>query len=733
MTQLSSNLLTYEQLLVKVNRLILILNQRSGITKEEIAEEYAALITDVKDSLGSILTKYDPFINGEPPTSSKINNFFRSSTDDISTIARQLDLINAKTVDIFNLFTREIENEKKFTERIASKAKILQMYSKSPSDDLVYIGDSFENDDLIDYTKVTKGLNPLIKNGSAVLAIASSKKFIPTTISILDSNGFIGNSHQVIRSINSDLSSEYKFVFENSETLNNLNSVRDSNPLTYFEYEAINVDKTSATPPPVIPPRDNEFKYIKSAMVPSNSNETTLVDWSNHNVNDPLEMVIQLSSKSAAKVNSIDITPYFGSCRVVQVTEIKVYDKTGFSENVISSPIFIGSSMIPINLQMARQYFYNKATVRFSEREVIKVEVKFKQTEYSDIQIQHIYWQPTDANKDNPFVDAERFNPDSLSRDIYESIEYNRYSLLPTTSNPLEFKKSADIYKTVSVSLKKKPSTKSFFVIEFTVTPESGANEKIYFQQWFSESGRDENNQPIVVKTAYFSKDVVINDDEIQTKNYPSSSDAEEDFNELKETYLTETPYVISPITGVTSGGTITDIQVVSRTVTPVEKVKTYRVPVKTQKEVYSAKRWAIGIRDIELYSEVFANELEIVSLPFLFDLPVEAVMLNLDSYIDENLVKECSIETQISADGGSNWIDISPIQLDTNSIPEMVYFNQSTIGEFKLGRARYVNYPDVPKEVKSIVVKIKIKKKPSKNFTPNIYSYQLIAKVKRS
>ena len=733
MTQLSSNLLTYEQLLLKVNRLILILNQRSGITKEEIAEEYAALITDIKNSLGSTITKYDPFINGEPPTSSKINNFFRSSKDDISTIARQLDLINAKTVDIFNLFTREIENEKKFTERIASKAKILQMYSRSPSDDLVYVGDSFENDDLIDYTKIPKGLNPLIKNGSAALPITSSKKFVPTSISILDANGFIGNSHQVIRSVNSDQSSEYKFVFENSETLNSLNSIRDGNPLTYFEYEAINVDKTSAVPQPSIPPRDNEFKYIKSSNGSSSSNETTLVDWSSHNISNPLEMTLQLTSKSPTKVNSIDITPYFGSSRFVQVTEINIYDKTGSSQNVISSPVFIGSSLVPINLQMAKQYFYNKATIRFSEREVIKAEIKFKQTESSDIQIQHIYWKPTSANRDNPFVDAERFNPDSLSRDIYESIEYNRYALLPTLANPVEFKKSGDIFKTVSVSLKKKPSTRNFFVIEFTVAPESGANEKIYFQQWFSESARDENNQPIVVRTAYFSKNIVINDDEIQTKNYPSITDAQQDLDDLKEIYLTQTPYVISPIAGVTNGGTITDIEVISQSVTPVEKVKTYRVPVKTEKEIYSAKRWAIGIRDVELYSEVFANELEIVSLPYLFDLPVEALMLSLDSFIEEALIKDCSIQTQISADGGSNWIDISPIQLDTNAIPEMIYFNQSTIGEFKLGRARYLNSPDVPKQVKSIIVKIKAKKKPSKNFTPNIYSYQLVAKVKRS
>ena len=733
MTQLSPNLLTYEQLLVKVNKLLLILNQRSGITKEEIAEQYSSLITDVKNSLGSTLTKYDPFINGEPPVSSKMNNFFRSCKDDISIIARQLDLMNAKTVDVFNLFNREIENEKKFAERIASKAKILQMYSRSPSDDLVYVGDSFENDDLIDYTKITKGLNPLIKNGIASLPVSSAQKMLVSAISILDSNGFIGNSHQVIRSVNDDQSSEYKFVFENSETLNNLNSVRDANPLTYFEYEAINVDKTTASPIPSIPPRDNEFKYIKSSTSNSSTNESTLVDWSSHNIDQPLEMNLQLSTRTPRKINSIDITPYFGSCKFIEVSEINIYDKSGSSENVIDNPIFIGSSIIPINLQMAKYYYYNKATIRFREREVLKAEIKFKQSESSDIQIQHIYWKPTEANANNPFVDAERFNPDALSRDIYESIEYNRYSLLPTSANPVEFKKSGDIFKTVNVSIKKKPTARNFFVIQFSITPEEGPVENIYFQQWFSESGRDENNDPIVIKTALFTKNIIVSDDEIQTINYPTEENAQEDYDSLVATYLNETPYVINPIEGVTSGGTVTAVQVISQTITPVERVKTYRVPVKTEKELYSAKRWAIGLRDVELYSEVFQDELEIVSLPFLFDLPVEAVMLSLESSLDEQLLKDCTVQSQISVDGGSSWIDISPIQLDFNSTPEVIYFNQSTVNEFQLSGAFYANDPRIPKEVKNIIVKIKVRKASSKNFTPNIYSYQLIAKVKRS
>lgn len=731
MTQLSANLLTYEQMLTKVNRLVLILNQRSGISKEEIASEYASLLNEIQKQIGSTLTEYDPFINGEPPVSSKINLFFRNCKEDLSAIGRQVDLLNGKTINVFNLFNREIENEKKFSERIASKAKILQMYSRSPSDDLIYIGDSFENDDLIDYTKISKGLNPLIKAGTASLPITGSNKMSINSVKIVDSNGFIGNSHQVTKGINQEGNSEYKFVFETSETLNNLNSVRDGNPLTYFEYEAINVDKNSASPSPTIPPTENEFKYIRLTNTSSSSNETTLVDWSNHNPSNPLEMKIEISSQSAKMTNSIDITPYFGSSKLIEVSEINIFDKNGAVQNIITSPIYIGSSLVPVNLQMAKSYFYNKATVRFSEREVLKAQIKFKQTESSNIQIQHVYWKPTETNRNNPFVDLERFNPDTLSRDIYESIEYDRRALLPSVSNPIEFKKSGDIFKNVNVSLKKKPTTRNFYVIQITITPAQGAVERIYFHYWFSQNGPlDQNNKPTIVKIPYFTKNIVISDDEIETKNYPTISDAQTDLNELKTKYL-NTQIVAQP--EVNSAGTITDISVVSQNITQSERVKSYRVSVKTQKELYSAKRWAIGLRDIEIYSESFANEMEIVSLPYLFDLPVEAVMLSLDSSINEEMLKDCTIQCQISVDNGSSWIDISPIQLDFNGIPEVIYFNQSVVNEFKISGAFYANDERIPNEVKNIVVKIKVKKSSSKNFTPNIYSYQLIAKVKRS
>ena len=726
MTQLSPNLLSYQQLLIKVARLINVVNSRGIFSKEEIASEYSTILTEVQQQMGAPLTQYDPFIKGEPPVSSKVNLFFEGCSTDVNVAASQIDSLNAKSISVFNLFTKEIENEKRFSERIASKAKILQMYSKSPADDIFYVGDSFDNDDAIDYSKIQAGFNPLIKNGVMSLSISATQKWNANLVKVLSSGGFIGNSHQVVKSLDTEQSSDYKYVFENSSTLNNLTSIKDSNPLSYFEYEALNVDKNNPSPKPSIPSQKNEFKYIKSEFSSSKTGEGDLLDWSEHQVGTPLVLDLELASSNSALANSIDITPYFGSMKYVEVSSIVVYGKDGVSEQILKSPIYIGSSLMPLNLQMAKSYFYNKATIRFSERQVFKIEISFTQPEYSNIDIQHLYWKPTASNRNNPFVNLERFNPDALSKDIYEKVEYNRYSLLPTQSNPTEYSRLGNAFKNVDVSIKKKPVARKFYVIELSITNPSNEQSKAYFERWDSSFELGTGN---VIKTPSFLSSIESSEDEIKNKNYDTMEAAQDDFDELMNLYMSDPE---NP-TELEDGSIVNLISVVEQSFTAQEKIKNYRVAVQTAKERYPAKRWCIGLRDIEVYKETFNSQLEIVSLPFNFDFPVESVMLSIDSNIDEAMLKNISVLGYVSVDGGNNWIQISPIQLDFSGVPEILLFNQSVLNEYRLSGASYLTYPQVPREVKSILVKIKITKKNRLNFTPSIYSYQLIAKVKRS
>ena len=146
---------------------------------------------------------------------------------------------------------------------------------------------------------------------------------------------------------------------------------------------------------------------------------------------------------------------------------------------------------------------------------------------------------------------------------------------------------------------------------------------------------------------------------------------------------------------------------------------------------MYRAKRLAIGIRDISVSYETYADQAEIVSTPYLFDAPVEAIMLSVETNIDNTFSNKININYYISADG-SNWMKISPVQLDTQGIAEVIVFNKNIPDSYQIPGVAYLNSPKVPNIVNKIYVKIEMIKNKNTNITPLIYSYELIAKVKK-
>ena len=154
-------------------------------------------------------------------------------------------------------------------------------------------------------------------------------------------------------------------------------------------------------------------------------------------------------------------------------------------------------------------------------------------------------------------------------------------------------------------------------------------------------------------------------------------------------------------------------------------------VPITAETEMYRAKRLAIGIMDISVSYETYADQAEIVSTPYLFDVPVEAIMLSAEASIDNTFSDKININYYISADG-SNWIKISPVQLDTQGIAEVIVFNKNIPDSYQIPGVAYLNNPKVPNIVNKIYVKIEMIKNKNTNITPLIYSYELIAKVKK-
>jgi hypothetical protein len=386
--------MAYDQIFLKIRDFMILEKTNSFKTNQERIEKYNQLLSEIYEGISGPMTKYDPYIKGEPPISSKINKFSTDLANDMNVISKHVDYLVAKTINTFNLFSSEIENEKRYAERISSKAKILQMYTKSPSNDVVYLGDSFDNADQVDLNKVKINSNPHIYNGSFSLPIARTRSWTPNRVSITSSDGFMGNNHQVIRSTNSDGTSLYRYIFESNPTISSVASIMDSNPLTYFEYEALNVDRDNG-PVNKSTVSDNEFSYVTGTQTEVAQGRGSLTNWSRYDITKPLMLTVVMESNVATNANSIEIVPYFGSSNFVKVNQIKVFKEDGTSENILNKTIFFGSSFTPLTIESAQNYFYNKATVKFSERKILKVEVIFEQDSKQDVDIKHVYWKPS--------------------------------------------------------------------------------------------------------------------------------------------------------------------------------------------------------------------------------------------------------------------------------------------------------------------------------------------------
>jgi len=92
----------------------------------------------------------------------------------------------------------------------------------------------------------------------------------------------------------------------------------------------------------------------------------------------------------------------------------------------------------------------------------------------------------------------------------------------------------------------------------------------------------------------------------------------------------------------------------------------------------------------------------------------------------------DSSIKYYVSVDDGSSWIRISPIENPFSGVPEVLSFNENISGSTQIPGVSYFNYPQIPKEIKKIRVKIEMTRPNNSNTTPIVNSYKLCAKVEQ-
>jgi len=143
------------------------------------------------------------------------------------------------------------------------------------------------------------------------------------------------------------------------------------------------------------------------------------------------------------------------------------------------------------------------------------------------------------------------------------------------------------------------------------------------------------------------------------------------------------------------------------------------------KREYFKGKRWAIGIRDIQVGKNIYNTKGIIVSRKFNIPGIIDRVSIEADISIPNGYdSSEPWIKFYISPDDGKSWYQISRIQDDFLNIPEIIAFNDPTPSDL---RDPGVGYYDIKGTVNSLRVKIEIDR-PSdqQTATPIVHSYKL-------
>lgn len=733
MAQVSSNTLTYDQIFVKIKDFYTKNLRNEFPTSDDKLKAYQSLLSDIQTNILKPTVKFDPVIKGEPPSAIKMNKFVDGLSSDVLTISKQIDYLSAKVINTFNLFNSEIGAEKKYLERIASKARILQMYSKAPAENIIYVGDSFDNADFVEVESIPIGQNPHIENGVFTLPISNSRAWNARTISIdtLNSNGFMGNDHQAIINPDQNTQQSYTYVYKSNPSISSTSAIADSNILTYFEYEGLNVDLDSNPNVDKSLLSEFEFSYLANRKIVNDKTTGDLVNWSKFDLDKPLKLVVKIESAVESNANTLTIVPYFGSCKLVKVTSVKAIRSNGSITEILSDPIYIGSSFVPTNGQIMNQYFYDKAILRFADIKVVRFEVSFEQDSYEQIDVMHAYWKPifplNPSAEDilNPFYGKSRFNPDALSSDTYELIEYDKYIITPLVTTPNQFKNLDRPSRLINVALKRRPLTQSGYIItvkgykidtddEGNIIQEYPNNKhEMYFKNF------DLSNNFIFD----YPKSIIF---EEQGKVYASAEDAAADVQAIQDVFTADPKQYVG-----TTFCYVYEVVAEFSTVTVPQRKRFYPVRLGLEYERYQAKRKAIGIRDISASYDLYTHSSTLVSKVFNFDSQIESLMLDVDATIDNQYLDSIDIQYFVSLND-SRWIKLSPIQSPTSGVAEVLIFNKNISNEYKIAGVGYLNYPEIPSTINSVKVKIEISKSRNVNYTPTIRSFKLIAGIKQ-
>ena len=478
MAQLSTDTLIYSQIVARVQQFIEEYIIQKSVSPKTFDEGYQKTLADIQKTIGGLSFDVNLISKGDIPNSEIFNKVITAMAKDLNILTNQLEAMSASYINTFNLFSNQIEAEKNSISRIRSKINVLEMYSQSPSVNVMYFGDTFNNLSFVDAKKIRAGLVPDVSDGYVTLAKNTSKTLkttakvinqnynqsISNQVSFADaSNGLRGNHFLFYKDQNNA-----QFLYEKDSSIlrSNESAITDGSPATYFEYEAISVLASQFTGRP-----QYEFQYLDGDK---------FVNWANFDINNPLKLTLEFSARnqSGESINYISIIPFFGYdiegtnsiIKNVKVTSIKLFNQQSNTtyELINSGPVYIASDPAKKTLDNYNNFFYNKGVFRFDQRKVNKVYITFEQDEFKDTVIRHAYWTPYELGKTTKWNNQNRFEPESAINAGVQNISWDKSLLVPSINDPTKFKSDASDVRQISVNYTNQVSVGDKYQVKIT-------------------------------------------------------------------------------------------------------------------------------------------------------------------------------------------------------------------------------------------------------------------------
>ena len=214
--------------------------QQSGkfFSVEDSLLHASSLLSEFKENLGRPVGKKRHILAGALPDVELYNDNLKDVLVNLDILFESVDDLEQSIVSSFNYIVAEADSITKEVRQVSSMLLDYSIYIDSVAADITYYADSFN-----DSSKIESDLSFLNTSKAALnysagsITLATNNTDTPTlqvskVIINEASNGVAGNNHQIDANTNADI-----------------NKILDSNPDTWFEYEAVTSDNTPRTEP----------------------------------------------------------------------------------------------------------------------------------------------------------------------------------------------------------------------------------------------------------------------------------------------------------------------------------------------------------------------------------------------------------------------------------------------------------------------------------------------------